>query len=192
MKKFLILIILLISGIFINAQNKCYLWGFVDKSNENSSEWKYIEMIKNAEGIFECDVNISGGFYVMLSNMADMSNASWENVFKMFGIVAYDRYNATFYHSYDAWYPMKKLTDWPDTEWIMFNPKPGFYKCYIDLSNPMPVIALIKIESGIDDIFYFKEYKIKAYNINGQDVTNAYINKIPGFYIINNKKIVLH
>ena len=149
-------------------------------------------MTKNAERIFECDVNISGGFYVMLSNMADMSNASWENVFKMFGIVAYDRYNATFYHSYDAWYPMKKLTDWPDAEWIMFNPKPGSYKCYIDLSNSMPVISLIKTESGIDDIFYFKEYKIKAYNINGQDITNAYINKMPGFYIINNKKIVLH
>ena len=194
MKKYIVIIFLLFS-VILNAQDKCYLWGFVGSINDQTSEWRYVEMTKNSENIFECTVNITGGFYVMLNNSADMSNASWENVFKMFGYVAYDRYNATFYHSYDAWYPMKKLTDWPDTEWIMFNPPVGMYKCYVDLNNSLPVISLVKYNSAVEDIEYFNPYFNKytdiVYNIYGQDVSSKWLNKEPGIYIINKKKVIL-
>lgn len=191
MKKLFLSLLISLFCITSYSQDRIYLWGFVRNVGNNfDSGWQYAELTKTPDNIYSGSVEIFGTFYVTLVNSINMGNASWEQMFNMFGYVAYDRYNATFYHSYDAWYPMKKLSDNPNAEWIMFNPQSGIYRCYIDLTNPMPLIALIKEDSGINEITV-NENKISIFDIYGREASENYKNKIPGIYIINNKKVII-
>lgn len=192
MKKLFLIVLFLFSFFhFSYSQNKIYLWGFVKNTwNNSGKEWQYAELNKTQDNIYSGEVEIFGTFYVTLVNSINMNNASWEYMFQIFGYVAYDRYNATFYHSYDAWYPMRKLSDNPNAEWIMFNPVGGTYRCYIDLNNPLPLIALIKEDSGINEI-KMDETIISIFDIYGRESSENFKNKIPGIYIINNRKVII-
>lgn len=186
MKK--IFIFLFFAVISISSYAGCYLWGNVNYPDREQSGWNYVELQYNSETKFyEGIVNIYGLFYVTNSDVIDMSLPSFRDLFRMFGYVAWDNYHATFWHSYPARYPMRKLSEYPiDTEWIQFNPRPGEYKVEIDLIYKPETILLLPQESGITEISENVKNS-EIYNIQGYKIKQITEHNI---YIINGKLII--
>ena len=183
MKKIFIFLFFVV--ISISSYAGCYLWGNVNYPDREQSGWNYVELQYNSETkMYEGIVDIFGPFYVTSSDVIDMSLASFKDLFRMFGYIAWDIHYATFFYSYPARYPMRKLSEYPeDTEWIQFNPSYGRYKAEIDLGHKPETIALIPQESGITEISEnVKNYEI--YNIQGYRIKQITEH---GIYIINGK-----
>lgn len=164
----------------------CYLWGYV-----NGSEWKYLELSYDSDDklYYANDVTIIGGFHVTTSDLVDMKNADWQSTFRMFGYCAYDIHRAKFPYSYEARYPMKRLAQVEDqTQWLMFEPKPGNYRVEVILDTSPATIALLQ-DSNISET---EEYKKTVedfwyYSIDGKRTMNP----TNGFYIHQRKKILI-